>query len=465
MAGPTVSLTMIVRDEERHLAACLGPVRDLFADVVVVDTRSADRTREVAAGLGARVFDVPWADSFSAARNAALDRATGAWAVRLDADDRLDPDNVAKLGALLAALPADPVAYTVRYRHHLGPDMPSLDQPDVRVFPNRPDVRWRYRVHEQIGPAMLAAGGREVSTDLRIDHLGHSVPGRNKGKLDRYVRLLTADLADYPGDPFPVFYLGHTLLGLGRPAEAAPWLARASRDAPANWPLRARAWGQWARALRAAGRSDEARRATAAGVDACPRDAELAYLDGCSQLAAGNPAAAERRFRFLLSGAAVESDPPFEPGTCGYKARDGLARCLGPDRAADKEALWRAAVAEAPGFVPAWCGLGELLAAAGRWAERDTVVDAVAALSPADADVLRGTGLAVRGNYPAARGVLAAATERHPTHVGVWVALARVLVLQGTDRRAADRALRRAAALAPDSPDVRRLRGIVARWR
>src|SRR5262249_24407335 len=57
---PRVSLTMIVKDEEANLPACLGSVRDLVDEVVVVDTGSADRTKEVAAGLGARVFDFPW---------------------------------------------------------------------------------------------------------------------------------------------------------------------------------------------------------------------------------------------------------------------------------------------------------------------------------------------------------------------------------------------------------------------
>ncbi len=55
-----VSLTMIVRNEEKNLPHCLESVEGLFQEIVVVDTGSTDRTREIAREFGARVFDFPW---------------------------------------------------------------------------------------------------------------------------------------------------------------------------------------------------------------------------------------------------------------------------------------------------------------------------------------------------------------------------------------------------------------------
>ena len=81
------SLTMIVRDEQHNLPNCLSSVAGLFDEIVVVDTGSTDRTREIALEFGARVFDFVWVDDFAAARNAALARATGDYAFWLDADD------------------------------------------------------------------------------------------------------------------------------------------------------------------------------------------------------------------------------------------------------------------------------------------------------------------------------------------------------------------------------------------
>ena len=73
----------------------------LFDEIVVVDTGSKDRTREIAREFGARVFDFVWVDDFAAARNAALARATGNYAFWLDADDVIDPPEREKLRALL----------------------------------------------------------------------------------------------------------------------------------------------------------------------------------------------------------------------------------------------------------------------------------------------------------------------------------------------------------------------------
>ena len=69
---PKVSLTMIVKNEEDNLSNCLASVGGVFDEIVIVDTGSTDRTKEIACEFGARVFDFPWIDDFAAARNAAL---------------------------------------------------------------------------------------------------------------------------------------------------------------------------------------------------------------------------------------------------------------------------------------------------------------------------------------------------------------------------------------------------------
>ena len=95
---------MIVRDEEENLPRCLESVRGIFDEVIVVDTGSVDRTKEIAREFGARVFDFVWIDYFAAARNEALSHATGDYAFWLDADDVVEADQLEKLRALLAGL-------------------------------------------------------------------------------------------------------------------------------------------------------------------------------------------------------------------------------------------------------------------------------------------------------------------------------------------------------------------------
>ena len=100
----SVSLTMIVRNEQDHLAKCLESVRGLFDEIIIVDTGSTDRTKEIAREFGAKVFDFVWIDDFAAARNEALSHATGDYAFWLDADDVVEPAEREKLEALFSGL-------------------------------------------------------------------------------------------------------------------------------------------------------------------------------------------------------------------------------------------------------------------------------------------------------------------------------------------------------------------------
>src|SRR3954468_23378471 len=109
--APRVSLCMIVRNEEKNLRPCLEPVASLFGEIVVVDTGSTDGTRTVATDLGVRLFDFGWRDDFAAARNQSLAHATGDWVFWLDADDRIDADNLRRLRDLFATLGESRHAY------------------------------------------------------------------------------------------------------------------------------------------------------------------------------------------------------------------------------------------------------------------------------------------------------------------------------------------------------------------
>jgi GT2 family glycosyltransferase len=122
-SAATVSLTMIVKTEEMNLRPCLESARGLFDEIVIVDTGSTDRTKEIALDFGAEVFDFVWVDNLAAARNEALAHATGDYVFWLDADDVLDPPQQDKLRALLGGLSReDEAAYVVRCACDPAPD-------------------------------------------------------------------------------------------------------------------------------------------------------------------------------------------------------------------------------------------------------------------------------------------------------------------------------------------------------
>lgn len=109
--GLTLSLCMIVKDEERMLPRCLEAARPAVDEIIVVDTGSSDATIEIARSFGARVIERPWTGSFSEPRNVSFDAATSDWILYLDADEVLVAEDVQRLREL--------TGHTWREAHHL----------------------------------------------------------------------------------------------------------------------------------------------------------------------------------------------------------------------------------------------------------------------------------------------------------------------------------------------------------
>lgn len=207
---------MIVRDEERFLDGCLRSLRDLVDEIVVVDTGSSDATLAIARSHGAQVSEFAWCDDFSAARNAALERASGDWILYIDADERVvDGDR-----STLAPLLDDPAvaALTVRFRAQLA----VTPYREHRLFRRRPDVRFRGLIHETHLPDLFAVCDREglrlEHSPLSIEHLGYE--GDLAHKHRRNLPLLRARLARDPGHVYSHWHLGATLAGAGDEAAA-----------------------------------------------------------------------------------------------------------------------------------------------------------------------------------------------------------------------------------------------------
>lgn len=89
----TISLCMIVKNEEDCLKRCLDSLKGIVDEMIVVDTGSTDRTKEIAKECGARVEDFTWTGDFSEARNYAFSKANCDYIYSADADEELDEDN------------------------------------------------------------------------------------------------------------------------------------------------------------------------------------------------------------------------------------------------------------------------------------------------------------------------------------------------------------------------------------
>jgi glycosyltransferase involved in cell wall biosynthesis len=152
---------MIVRDAARSLRQALASAQPFMDEMVVVDTGSTDGTRQIAQEMGARVVDFAWCDDFSAARNYSLAQATGDWIFWMDADDILPTASGQELRRCMEAAPNCDVAYWVTVEEKKVDSKGRgriMGHAHAKLFPRHPAIRFRYRVHEQVAPAIRKAG-------------------------------------------------------------------------------------------------------------------------------------------------------------------------------------------------------------------------------------------------------------------------------------------------------------------
>ena len=357
-----VSLTMIVRDEEENLAACLGSAAGLFDEVVVVDTGSTDRTAEIARSFGAHVFDFVWVDDFAAARNAALARATGDYAFWLDADDRLEPLQRDRLQALFDSLDSSDAAYVVRCA--CDPDAKGgsgMVVDHVRLFPLRQDVRWTYRVHEQILPALRRAGVPVRWSDAMVRHVGYNDPALRRKKLERDQAILASELAERPDDPFVLFNLGQVTLDVGDPRAALGYLQRSLAGSARADSITHKLHALIARVHQLLGEPERALAACAGGLADNPDDAELLFRKGVLHRLQGQADEAEACWRRILTLRRPERFASVDAGIYGHLTRRNLA-ALAEEQGDRAEAAlhWSEVLAERPGDADAARALARL---------------------------------------------------------------------------------------------------------
>ncbi|HEX3624933.1 MAG TPA: glycosyltransferase [Verrucomicrobiae bacterium] len=207
----SLSVCLIAKNEEKFLAQCLKSIRDVAKQLIVVDTGSSDRTIEIAKEFGAEVYSHDWNDDFSAARNVALEHATGDWILILDADEELVAAQHTKLQSDINN------AGVIAYRLPLvNAGQEAEGQSYVpRLFRNVPGAFFAGRIHEQVFPSLLPLckswGLKTAMGFARILHHGYSKETA-AGKIARNLPLLRRACEENPRDMNLVMNLGLELV-------------------------------------------------------------------------------------------------------------------------------------------------------------------------------------------------------------------------------------------------------------
>lgn len=220
-SSPTLSACLIVKNEAHQLAealTCLKPVAD---EIIVVDTGSSDNTKAVALSFTPLVFDFPWCDDFSAARNISLDHASGDYILWIDADDRINEENRAKIHRLRNAFDGRTGFYLIL--QDIDDSGPSYCLFQIRCVPRRGDVRFRGRIHERLVVDSL----RLAQTDIVIEHHGYKDQALLQQKIRRNLAILEKELAEGQDEMQVCFYLALSYDHLGMGEEAAASMEKA----------------------------------------------------------------------------------------------------------------------------------------------------------------------------------------------------------------------------------------------
>lgn len=169
----TISLCMIVKNEEKTLARCLDTVKDIVDEINIVDTGSTDRTKDIAKKYTDRIFDFPWNDSFSDARNESFRYATKDYILYLDADDVFLEKDREKLKKLKETL--NPSVDSVSMYYDAGTDEygnVTLRYRRNRLLKRERNFKWRGDCHNYIN-----VYGAIINADIAVTHkkIRHSV--------------------------------------------------------------------------------------------------------------------------------------------------------------------------------------------------------------------------------------------------------------------------------------------------
>ncbi len=203
-----ISVCIIAKNEESRIEQCLSSVKPCGFEIVVVDTGSTDRTKEIAGKYADKVLDFAWCDDFSAARNFSLREASNNWIFMIDCDETIKEIDIDELNYFRKNLP-DKVGSVSRENIVTQNGIRTLNNIDyTERFFNKKRYRYTGIIHEQLTPV----SGKEISALLlqtTLLHTGYDMTKvERQAKYSRNFTLLEKQLQQDPQNPYLYYQLG-----------------------------------------------------------------------------------------------------------------------------------------------------------------------------------------------------------------------------------------------------------------
>lgn len=202
-----ISVCMITKNEENRIERCLRSLLPHGFEIVIVDTGSTDRTKEIAAQYTDHIYDFTWVDDFSAARNFSLEKASNDWIFMMDCDEWIESIDIEELTYFRKHL-SHAVGSVTRRNITGTPEHPGQTTDQTERFFNRKRYRYTGRIHEQVTPKF----GKDMEAFLLNTTIGHDgylmTEEERLQKSHRNVSLLEKELHDDPDNPYLLYQMG-----------------------------------------------------------------------------------------------------------------------------------------------------------------------------------------------------------------------------------------------------------------
>ncbi len=189
-----LSVCIITKNEEKNMERCLQCLKPYGFEIVVTDTGSTDRTREIALQYTEKVYDFPWCNDFAAAKNFAVSKASYPYVMVIDSDEFLEKLEVDKLSQMIRQYP-DKVGRICRRNVFTRNGQQQENQEWINRIFQKDKFHYEGRIHEQV----TAMNGSEYETyqaPVVIEHTGYDLTAEErKEKANRNFTLLIQELA------------------------------------------------------------------------------------------------------------------------------------------------------------------------------------------------------------------------------------------------------------------------------
>ena len=209
MAHP-ISVCIIAKNEESHIEKCLAALKPYDFEIIVVDTGSTDRTKEIAARYADKVLDFAWINDFSAARNFSLEQASHDYVLIMDCDEIVLSLDRKQIDALIDEHP-EAVGLIARNNHYTSNQTDSIYQDRVERLFHRKFYHYESPIHEQVTHNQKGMSYESYELPVLVDHTGYTGTEEElQKKVERNNTLLFEELKKDPENPYLYFQIGQS---------------------------------------------------------------------------------------------------------------------------------------------------------------------------------------------------------------------------------------------------------------